>query len=137
MTVTATTLQSRPHRGAWVFTRHYLEMIVAMLVGMATLYPLWDVATTGWADRVDVSMLAMATAMTVPMVAWMRWKMRHGWQHCWEMALAMYLGFAIFMPFHWWGGLGEMGVMMGGHIAMPIFMLLAMLARFNDYAHQH
>jgi len=139
MTVTATTLQPRhSHRALWAFARHYLEMIVAMLVGMATLYPLYKLTTSGaWAERVDVSSLAMATAMTIPMVAWMRLKMGHGWAACLEMAAAMYLGFAVFLPFHWWGGLGEMGVMMGGHIAMPIFMLLAMLARYSEYTHHH
>ena len=134
MAITAHTTGSRP---AWRFIRHYLEMILAMLVGMATLYPLWKLATSGaWADRVDISSLAMATAMTIPMIAWMLHR-GHGPAPCVEMALAMYLGFAVFLPFHWSGGLGEMGVMMGGHIAMPIFMLLAMVARYHEYSHQH
>lgn len=119
------------------FTRHYLEMIVAMLLGMATLYPLWKLTTHGaWAERVDISSVAMATAMTIPMVGWMLYR-GHRAAPCVEMALAMYLGFAVFLPFHWWGGLGEMGVMMGGHIAMPIFMLIAMLGRWDEYARCH
>ena len=61
----------------WTFVRHYLEMIVAMLVGMGTLYPLWLLAVAGvaddsWVHRADVESLVMATAMVVPMALWMR-----------------------------------------------------------------
>jgi len=119
----------------WRFTRHYLEMIAAMLVGMMTLYPLWLVAG-GRSASTEVELLAMATAMTVPMVAWM-WFRAHGARLAAEMALAMYAGFVVLFPFLWAGTLDDMGVMMTGHVLMPLFMLVAMLWRREEYAGHH
>jgi flagellar biosynthetic protein FliP len=125
-------------RGVSRFVRHYLEMIGAMLLGMGTLYPLWLLATdlvptAGWVARTDVDMTFMATAMTLPMVGWMMWRGHRG-RHVVEMAGAMYAGFWLFFPFLWSGQLGDMGLMMSGHVAMPVLMLLAMLARRREYA---
>ena len=50
------------------------------------------------------------------------------------MTAAMYTGFVVLFPFLWGGALSEMGVMMAGHVLMPVFMLLAMLARREEYA---
>lgn len=128
-------------RPAWTFTRHYLEMIVAMLVGMAALYPLWSVlagstAVSAWASRPDVDATAMATAMSITMVAWMRIH-RARLQLVVEMTLAMYAGFWVLFPLLWAGVLAEMGLMMLGHVLMPLFMLVAMLLRRGEYAYGH
>ena len=80
-----------------------------------------------------MELLAMATAMTVPMVLWM-WRRGHQARPTAEMAVAMYGGFVVLFPFLWAGALGEMGVMMAGHVLMPVFMLLAMLVRYDEYA---
>jgi hypothetical protein len=125
-------------RQVWIFTRHYLEMVGAMLLGMVTLYPLWLLATSAgaddsWVHRTEPELLAMATAMTVPMVLWM-WRRGHRARPTTEMAVAMYAGFVVLFPFLWTGGLGEMGVMMTGHVLMPLFMLGAMLWRREEYA---
>ena len=135
----ATEVVARRNRPAWTFTRHYLEMVAAMLLGMATLYPVTQLLVgegvgTAWLRRPDIDALVMATAMTVPMVAWMRLR-RHHWLPVVEMSAAMYAGFGVMFPWLWWGGLSEMGLMMGGHVLMPLFMLGAMLARRNEYAH--
>lgn len=50
------------------FVRHYLEMVVAMVLGMVVLGMLWP---SGWLVRPDVHALVMATDMTIPMVLWM------------------------------------------------------------------
>ncbi|WP_370615586.1 hypothetical protein [Mumia sp. Pv 4-285] len=127
-------------RPAGVFVRHYLEMIAAMLLGMALLYPLWTMATEGvdadWVRRADAESTVMATAMAVPMIAWMVFR-GHGPRPIVEMTLAMYAGFWVLFPFLWWGSLDEMGVMMIGHVLMPVFMLVAMLLRRDEYAHAH
>lgn len=128
-------------RPFWTFARHYLEMIVAMLLGMAVLYPLWelvaDAAGAGWMQRTDVETTVMATAMAVPMVAWMVFR-GHGARPIVEMTLAMYAGFWVLYPLLWGGVMGEMGVMMVGHMLMPLFMLGAMLLRPREYAgHSH
>lgn len=133
------TTAGRAGSGWKPFLRHYLEMIVAMLVGMVTLYPLWELAvdrlvTAVWVHRTDVDLTAMALAMTVPMVAWMLWRGHRGLPVL-EMAVAMCAGFWVFFPFLWAGLLDEMAVMMAGHVAMPLFMLLAMLARRGEYSH--
>ncbi|QMW68488.1 hypothetical protein H4N58_14635 [Mumia sp. ZJ1417] len=116
-------------------------MIAAMLLGMAVLYPLWMLATDGlaesaWVHRTDVETTVMATAMAAPMVAWMIFR-GHSFRPVAEMTLAMYAGFWVLYPFLWAGMIGEMGVMMVGHVLMPVFMLLAMLLRFGEYAHAH
>ncbi len=129
-----------PATGGWRrFIRHYLEMIVAMLVGMMTLYPLWELAagrlvTAGWVHRTDVDLTAMAFAMTIPMVGWMLWRGHRGLPVL-EMSLAMCAGFWVFFPFLWADALDAMTVMVAGHVAMPVFMLLAMLARRAEYTH--
>jgi hypothetical protein len=135
MSATNDVARTRPR---WTFTRHYLEMVGAMLLGMATLYPLTQLLVgegpgTAWLRRPDFDALVMATAMTVPMAVWMRLR-RHSRLHVVEMSTAMYAGFVVLFPALWWGGLSEMGLMMGGHVLMPLFMLGAMLARRRDYA---
>lgn len=125
----------RPHR---TFARHYVEMIVAMVLGMIALYPIWtwatrDLPTGHWADRADTDMLAMATAMSLPMIAWMV-RRGHGVLPVAEMTVAMYAGFVVLFPLLWSQSLGAMGVMMAGHVLMPVFMLLAMLARRHEYS---
>jgi hypothetical protein len=124
-------------RPAWTFTRHYLEMVLAMLLGMATLFPLWALATSGasdagWLHRTDVESLVMATTMSVPMAAWMAYR-GHRWWLTLEMCAAMYAGFVLLFPLLWTGALDEMGVMMAGHTLMPLFMLAAMLLRRREY----
>ncbi len=125
----------------WTFVRHYLEMIVAMFVGMGTLYPLWLLAVAGvaddsWVHRADVESLVMATAMVVPMALWMRYR-GHGPAPIVEMSAAMYVGFAVLFPLLWAGVIGEHGLMMAGHVLMPLFMLGAMLLRREEYARHH
>ena len=131
---------ARPRRTTLVFLRHYLEMVLAMFLGMA-LYPLWTMATNGAApdsvlQRVEVESLAMATAMSVPMVAWMVWR-RHRPGLTVEMVAAMVAGFVVLFPFLWAGVLSDSGVMMTGHVLMPLFMLGAMLLRRREYVGHH
>ena len=136
VTVERPTRPSKARR-AWRFTRHFLEMVAAMLVGMMTLYPVWLLAIHGagdesWVHRIEVELLAMATTMTVPMVLWM-WFRGHRARPTVEMAVAMYAGFVLLFPFLWAGALEDMGVMMTGHVLMPLFMLAAMLWRREEY----
>ena len=129
----------RTGRSTRRFVLHYGEMVLAMLVGMVTLYPLWQLATaslegTSWVTRTEVEMLVMATAMTLPMAGWMLHR-GHRVQPILEMSAAMYAGFVVLFPLLWVGGLDEMGLMMWGHTLMPAFMLGAMLRRRQEYAH--
>ena len=145
---------SHPHeaaqRGRWLsssighFIRHYIEMVVAMFLGMAVLgIPAgWALAAFGSStseltnDAPALMLLGMAVTMTAPMVAWMRYR-GHGWRANTEMAASMVLP-----------TLAAIGVLAAGlmsidtllvveHIAMLLGMLAAMLLRPDEYTHHH
>jgi hypothetical protein len=122
-----------------LFARQYVEMALAMLLGMAILYPQWllltsGIAHRGWVMRPEVDSLAMATAMSVPMVGWMVHR-GHSTRLTAEMCLSAYAGFVVLFPLYWSGALDDMGLMMAGHVLMPFFVLAAvMLLRRREYA---
>lgn len=123
------------------FLAHYVEMVVAMAAGMLVLHPAWTLAIAGTAPTsvlrsVEVDTIVMATAMSVPMVAWMRYR-GHGWAPAWEMSLAMYAGFIVLYPVHWAGVVNDAAVMSYGHVLMLGFMLLPMLLRRHEYTTAH
>ncbi|WP_328531053.1 hypothetical protein OG984_07985 [Nocardioides sp. NBC_00368] len=136
------TTTRRARSRALTFALHYLQMIIAMLVGMMVLYPLWMLATAGlptdsWAHRTDVESLVMATTMVIPMAAWMRFR-GHGRRPVVEMSAAMYAGFVVLFPFLWLGAIDADGLMLLGHVLMLLLMLAAMLARPGEYSgHAH
>src|SRR5688500_7195493 len=130
------------------FVRHYVEMVVAMFAGMLVLgVPAEGVlrAVGGSSSELEreapaLMLLGMAFVMTVPMVAWMRYR-GHGWRPNAEMAASM------FLP-----TFGVIGVLAAGlvddvmllmsieHVVMLPSMLVAMLLRRDEYtghAHHH
>ncbi|GAA0246613.1 hypothetical protein GCM10010492_52680 [Saccharothrix mutabilis subsp. mutabilis] len=113
------------------FVGHYLEMVVAMLVGMMVLGMLWPAS---WTARVEVGALLMATDMTVAMALWMRIR-KHSWPRVLEMSAAMYLPFvALFVPY-WMDLMSGDALMVAAHVIMFPLMLVAMLWRRADYWH--
>lgn len=126
---------------AWRFARHYLEMVVAMAIGMVVLGPVWSWATgalgvSALFDRHDIGALVMATDMTIAMSAWMRYR-GHGWAPIAEMGAAMYLPFVVlFIPL-WMGIISGGTLMIAGHVLMLPAMALAMLLRLDEYTHDH
>lgn len=122
------------------FARHYVEMVIVMLVGMGVLAVPAQWATGALWPAVDgddpTLMLArMAATMTVPMIPWMRWR-GHGWAPCLEMTVAM------IVPAIGVIGLLEAGVvetvwllMTLEHVAMFGAMFLVMIARPEEYSH--
>lgn len=112
------------------FVLHYLQMVAAMFAGMLVLMPLSMMFGDG--GSVELRALLMATWMTAGMVAWMAWR-RHRWPGIAEMALAMYLSFAVLFPLYWSELLGEVGLMVGGHVLMFPAMAYAMLRRREDH----
>ena len=111
------------------FARHYLEMVVAMLLGMLVLgLPL---STLIHAPALEL--LNMAVTMTVPMVAWMRHR-GHGWQPAFEMSAAMFVPTFVAIGLLWGGVVeDEHAAMMIQHVAMFPLMLVAMLLRRSEY----
>ncbi len=108
------------------FAGHYLEMVVAMMIGMIVLAPVWRLAWPGLADRPDLETIVMAFDMTVAMAAWMRLR-RHPWPHITRMCVAMDLGFVLVLPAYWLGLLTADAMMGLGHVLMLVLMLVAML----------
>jgi flagellar biosynthetic protein FliP len=110
------------------FAGHYLEMVVAMMVGMVALAPVWSAAWPGLDDRPALSALVMATNMSVGMALWMRVR-RHGWPHIAAMCAAMYVAFLVLLPPYWAGMISGDTLHGVGHMLMLPLMLVAMLRR--------
>jgi len=131
-----------PRRRVRNFVRHYVEMLVAMFLGMfvlgfalEALLELAGVDASSWdTEKPALFLLVMAVNMTVPMVAWMRYR-GHRWQLCWEMSAAMFVPTFVAIGVLWAGSGGEShGPMMIQHIGMFPSMLLAMLLRRDEYS---
>jgi hypothetical protein len=123
------------------FIRHGSEMLVAMIVGMGLLAPIWE-AAFDWiglgsaVSRPDLSSLIAATDMTVAMTVWMLYR-GHGRGRVVEMAAAMYLPYLVLIVPYWLGILPGEHVMMGGHLLMLPAMAVAMLAHRTEYSGPH
>lgn len=121
------------------FTVHFAEMIVAMVVGMLALGPLWDLAAPGLPARADVDAIVMATDMAIGMALWMAVR-HHPWPRIAEMSAVMYAPFAVMLVPFWSGWVSGHAVMMAGHVLMVPLMLAAMLwrrAEYSRHVHSH
>jgi len=125
----------------WRFARHLLQMVVAMIAGMAVLSV--ALATLGEPPgyaNLSVQYGLMGVSMSVPMVAWMRYR-GHSWSDGGEMAAAMLLPmFALVVPVEvgvsrYVPGLSEDSLMLLSHVAMIGGMVVLMVYRFERYAH--
>ena len=126
-------------RVAWSFTRHLLEMVVAMMAGMMVLGVALEVLgePPGYGSAL-VEYGLMGAFMAAPMVAWMRYR-GHAWSDGLEMSAAMVAPmFALVIPVEF-GVVGLTGhsLMMLSHVAMIGGMVLLMLYRLDRYAHVH
>ena len=127
------------------FIRHYVEMVVAMFAGMLVLGGAAVVLLgldTGslYDDAPAVGLTGMALTMTIPMVAWMRYR-GHDWGPTREMAASMFVPAFVAMVLVWVGIAGGTGTLMVfEHVAMLAGMLAVMLLRRDEYsgsAHVH
>lgn len=120
----------------WRFARHYLEMVAAMMIGMAGL-GLASALVVDLPDRTAVRLVEMAVWMTVPMVGWMRFR-GHGWRATNEMAAAMLLPGAAALLLLGSGAVTDSGLLLAlEHTAMFPAMLIAMLLRRGEYSGHH
>ena len=127
------------------FVRHYLEMVVAMFVGMVLLgvpggwaLETFGSSTSELTDHAPTLMLlGMAVTMTAPMMAWMRYR-GHGWRANTEMAAAMVLPTIAAIGLLAAGVMTAIGTLLAvEHVAMLLGMLAAMLLRLDEYTHHH
>ena len=124
------------------FIRHYVEMLVAMFVGMGVLFvpALLALGAAGMSsaelhsDAPALMLLGMGITMTVPMVAWMRYR-GHGWRASNEMAASMMLPTAGVIALLGAGAAGFGTLMAIEHVVMLPAMLVAMLLRREEYSH--
>jgi hypothetical protein len=125
----------------WRFVRHLLEMVVAMMIGMGALgLALAALGEPPGYANLFVEYGLMGVSMSVPMVAWMRYR-GHSWSDGGEMAAAMLLPmFALVVPVElgvsrYVPGLSEDSLMTLSHVAMIGGMVALMAYRFDRYAH--
>ncbi len=122
----------------WSFARHLLEMVVAMMAGMAVLGV--TVGLLGeppaYADNALVEYALMGLFMSAPMVAWMRYR-GHSWTDGMEMTAAMLVPmFALVLPVELGlVGLSEHSLMVLAHAAMIGGMAALMHFRPDRYVH--
>jgi hypothetical protein len=139
-------LQSDRWRRRRRFLRHALEMTVAMMVGMVVLgmaFRQLHIALFGtgfddaWHEHTELAAFAMAFNMTLPMVAWMRYR-GHSWERGGEMAAAMFLPALPLLALLWLGLMPAHWVLPLQMVLMLPSMILAMLYRVDEYAgHAH
>jgi hypothetical protein len=123
------------------FARHFIEMIVAMMVGMAVFGAAVSAifALLGCSDllhHVSLRATVMAIDMTLGMVVWMRYR-GHAWPPVGEMAAAMLVPLVLLIgPFE--AGLVSGGALLSGmHLLMLPAMFIVMLRRRDEYSHVH
>jgi hypothetical protein len=120
------------------FFRDYAEMVAAMFLGMFALSKPADwlfsaLGASTSSQHPAMMLFSMGVTMTVPMVAWMRYR-GHAWRPTHEMAASMLIPTFVAMA------LAGAGVMNGGplmvveHVAMLASMLIAMLLRRDEYS---
>src|SRR6266545_6979747 len=127
-THTGALIGTQPEARRWGrFALHYVEMIIAMFVGMFALDLLWSAMgiDLSYAREPDLAYLLMAFNMSVGMAAWMRFR-GHTWAPTLEMCGVMFAPVVPLFPLLWLGAIDGMTVMMVAHMAMFPLMLAAM-----------
>jgi ABC-type branched-subunit amino acid transport system permease subunit len=123
------------------FARHFLEMVVAMVVGMAMLgmatrLLLGQVGQASLLDHTEVAVAIMTVNMSVGMAVLMRFR-GHDWVHIAEMSAAMAATFLVLLVPFWLGVMSGAAVTTLGHVLMLPSMLLVMLRRRDVYGRDH
>ena len=117
------------------FARHYVEMVVVMVIGMIVLGAPLDMVVH--ANGTGVMLIKMGATMTVAMVAWMGFR-GHSPRPCVEMAASMILptiGTLALLGAGIVQGAGALMVIM--HAVMLPAMFVAMLLRRDEYSCDH
>ena len=131
--------RTSPLRPAARFVGHYVEMVVAMVVGMAVLgIPVGAIAQAQGYDNVyhqlpELGAILMTAIMTGPMVLWMAVR-GHDRRMIGEMSAAMIVPVAVLILAARLGVLAEASLPMLSDPLMYVSMLVVMLARWRMYA---
>ncbi|MDQ1023787.1 hypothetical protein QF035_001369 [Streptomyces umbrinus] len=126
------------HGGKRHFARHYLEMVVAMVVGMLVLGAVTRgvLALAGTelsaSRHPELASLEMAFDMSVGMAFWMR-RRGHGWASTLEMCGAMFAPALALFPLLWLDVVGADSMIALEHLVMLPLMFFVMLRRRGEY----
>ncbi len=115
---------------------HYVEMVVAMFVGMGVLALPWMLLWPDLDENPVAHTLVMAANMTIGMAAWMALR-GHGRRMIVEMSVAMVAPFLVLLVPYATGVVTADTLMMAGHLLMLVTMLAAMVLRRQDYMNHH
>ena len=127
------------------FARHYVEMVLAMFLGMFALgmplaagLEMLAVDVSAWrTDARELLLLGMAFTMSVPMAAWMRYR-GHGWAPVSEMTASMFVPSFAAIGLLWAGAVeGSDALLLIQHAGMFPSMLAVMLLRLDEYTGHH
>lgn len=122
--------------------RHFLEMVGAMLVGMAVLGMVVRVICMALGhsdyllDHVGLRAPVMAANMTIGMAVWMRYQ-GHNWGAIAEMGGAMVVPLVVLIAPFWAGVLSDDALLGWMHVLMLPAMVIAMRLRRDEYAQNH
>jgi hypothetical protein len=125
--------------GMGYFLFHFVEMAVAMMLGMMVFVPIrLALSAQGYTALLDASSIDfqawMAVFMVAPMTAWMRVRGCR-WRHCAEMSAAMLLPIAGVFALRGAGLLVTLPWLSNSeHTAMLVGMLVLMLYRRDRYS---
>lgn len=121
-------------------SRHYLQMAAVMVVGMIATGAIfvsivglktWDEVTSQYPTQ---ALVAMAVGMSIPMVAWMRYR-GMGRKNSYEMAAAMVLPVIPFLCLVWFGV--TKSAQCGGYCALTFVTMYALMRyRRSEYSMQ-
>jgi hypothetical protein len=118
------------HRRGWLpFVGHFVEMVVAMLLGMGVVTAVFGMPHD---SAIEIQALYMAATMTVPMAGWMLIR-RHTPRATVEMSAAMVLPMAALFPLLWAGVISADALLDLQHVLMLPAMLGVMLFRREEY----
>ncbi len=142
MTTRTTSGAARRRTERQNLVRHFIEMVLAMVVGMAVLGGMVQLicAASGYSgsflEHPGLRAPLMAMNMTVGMAVWMRHR-GHGWAPITEMSAAMFVPIAVLIGPFWAGALSGEGLQGAMHVLMVPAMVIALLHRRDEYAQDH
>jgi hypothetical protein len=142
MTTVTTTGEIGRRRERHNLVRHFVEMVLAMIVGMAVLGAVVQVICAGlghsgfFLPYPGLRAPLMAMNMTIGMAVWMRHR-GHGWAPIAEMSAAMFVPVAVLIGPFWAGALSGDTLLGAMHVLMLPAMVIAMRHRRDEYARDH
>ena len=125
-------------RQAVRFAWHFIQMFLAMMVGMVPLGIVLALLRVSNLSKTQPELFAslMALSMVLPMAAWMLLRMGHSVARTTEMSLAMLLPTVVIVPLCLAGVLPHSAAVGPSMMLMSVAMLADMGFRWRDYA-QH